>query len=177
MLKNAAIAFPHLFSLSDFSGKFEAGLIYGEDHPQVEQMQAAYQAALDKGVEKHGWDAKTIKKFTGPIFEGNEEKDTDKYPEFKDCFYVTAKSSPDRKVPVFDGARNVIEDKFEVQAGNIVSAKITFYPYQTKEGAKGIAVGLEGIQKTGKGTPIGGGMASADEFDVLEDQEEFDFEG
>ena len=67
-----------------------------------------------------------------------------------------------------------ITDPLEVYSGCYVRASITFYPFNTN-GNRGIACGLQNIQKWCDGEPLNGRVRAEDEFDALDDVDDEDF--
>ena len=107
-----------------------------------------------------------------PLRDGD---DADK-PEYEGCWYINA-SSYDAP-PVFDRHKNRLnkeDDGSEIYSGVYCNALVNFYPFNFS-GSKGIAAGLQGLQKTHDGDHLAGGMATANDFADLGDDpdEEFD---
>ena len=69
------------------------------------------------------------------------------------------------KPGVVDNDLNPIIDPSEFYSGCYGRASITFYPYNSN-GSKGIACGLNNIQKTDDGEQLGGGSSAASDFAV-----------
>lgn len=78
------------------------------------------------------------------IRDGDEDQDTDKYPEFAGNMFMNVRS--DRKPVVVDQNVQEVLDPTEVYSGCWVKASINAYPYNF-EGKKGISFGLNAIQK------------------------------
>ena len=64
--------------------------------------------------------------------------------------------------------------RWMVYSGCYVRASITFYPFNTN-GNRGIACGLQNIQKWCDGEPLNGRVRAEDEFDALDDVDDEDF--
>ena len=69
-----------------------------------------------------------------------------------------------------DADRNPILDSSELYSGIIGRASISFYAFNSN-GNRGIACGLNNLQKLSDGTPLGGHPRADDVF-VAEDAEE-----
>ena len=68
-----------------------------------------------------------------------------------------------------DAQRNPILDKTEVYSGCYARLSVSLYPYNTN-GNRGVAVGLNHIQKIADGEPLGGARGKAEnEFDDWDD--------
>ncbi|MFV3037849.1 ssDNA-binding protein, partial [Klebsiella pneumoniae] len=66
-------------------------LIPKKDKKTVEQVKSAIAAAMEKG-KKEVWSGKNHKKANNPLRDGDDE-DTEKYPYYKDCYFIQAKST------------------------------------------------------------------------------------
>ena len=79
------------------------------------------------------------------------------------------------KPGVVDADRQPILDSSELYSGIIGRASINFYAFNSN-GNKGIACGLNNIQKLADGAPLGGHSRAEDDFADLDDDDE-DFLG
>ena len=74
-----------------------------------------------------------------------------------------------------DADRQPILDSSELYSGIIGRASINFYAFNSS-GNRGIACGLNNIQKLSDGTPLGGHSRAEDDFaDLEEEEDEEDF--
>jgi len=96
----------------------------------------------------------------GGLRDGDEEKDD---PAYADSFFINANSA--QKPGVVDAEMNAIIDPSEFYSGCFGRASVTFYPY-VAQGSKGIACGLNNLQKLEDGDPLGGASNAADDFAV-----------
>ena len=96
----------------------------------------------------------------GGLRDGDAEKDDAAYAN---SYFINANSV--NKPGVVDQDLNPIIDPSEFYSGCFGRASITFYPYNSN-GSKGIACGLNNIQKTEDGEKLGGGSNAADDFAV-----------
>ena len=71
-----------------------------------------------------------------------------------------------------DADRNPILDASELYSGIVGRASINFYAYNSN-GNRGIACGLNNLQKLADGTPLGGHSRAEDDFAEDEDGEDF----
>ena len=93
-------------------------------------------------------------------------------PNYANAYFVNANSN--ERPGVVDRRRVPITDPLEVYSGCYVRASITFYPFNTN-GNRGIACGLQNIQKWCDGEPLNGRVRAEDEFDALDDVDDEDF--
>jgi len=104
-----------------------------------------------------------------PLRDGDRERKGD--PVSANSWFLNANSST--KPGVVDKDLNPILDTSELYSGIIGRASINFYAYNSN-GNKGIAAGLNNIQKLADGTPLGGHSRAEDDF-ADEDEEDDDF--
>ena len=100
---------------------------------------------------------KTLK---GGLRDGATEREDD---AFKDYYFINASSN--EKPGVVDADLNPILDKSEFYSGVFGRASITLYPYDVS-GSRGIACGLNNVQKLEDGEKLGGGTSAAVDFAV-----------
>jgi len=131
-------------------------LIPIKDKATLKKIEAASEAAkLAK------W-PKPPKGLKMPLRDG-EEKDGE---EFESMMFLNASSM--RRPGLLNAAREEILDQDEVYSGCWGKVSLNFYAYDV-EGSKGVAVGLNAIQKLKDGDNLAGGGWSADDF---EDEDE-----
>jgi hypothetical protein len=129
-------------------------LIPKSDKKGIAKLEAAIEAAAEAGASKWGGKPKKLKL---PLRDGDEEKDL---PEFEGMLFLNAKSA--RKPQVVDEDLNPIMDKDDFYSGCWGRASIDFYPYDYN-GSKGIACGLNNLQKLEDGERLGGDFSSAED--------------
>ena len=103
-----------------------------------------------------------------PLHDGDGQKPNggDYGDECKGCYVMNVSSKV--KPLMLDSFRNEIADPNEIYSGCYGRASINFYGYNNRR--KGIGAGLLGVQKLHDGDPLGGVMATADDFnDGFED--------
>ena len=157
--------------------KFSVSLIIPKsDTATVDKIKAAIEAAYKEGESKLKGKDGTLpglhdKNFRYPLHDGDEERENDK--AYRNAYYVNANSTT--KPGVVDADRNPILDTSELYSGIIGRASINFYAFNSN-GNRGIACGLNNIQKLADGTPLGGHSRAEDDFADLDDDDE-DFLG
>lgn len=105
-----------------------------------------------------------------PLRDGDEER-ADEQPEFEGMMFFNATTK--RKPGVVDKDREEILDLSEVYSGCYGRVSINFYPYSVS-GNKGIAAGLNNIQKLADGPRLGSAISTPEEDfdDDFEDDDE-----
>ena len=106
------------------------------------------------------WGGTVPKGLKGGLRDGDAEKDD---PAYANSFFVNANSA--NKPGVVDANMNPIIDPSEFYSGCYGRASVTLYPYNAS-GTKGIAVGLNNVQKLEDGEKLGGGTSAAVDFAV-----------
>lgn len=132
-------------------------LIPKSDKAQVEKIKTAINAAVEIAKSKNN--GKLPKNFKMPLRDGDEERDDDEVyvgHYFLNASSKTAPSIVDRNV-------NQILDKTEFYSGCYCRAGINFYYFDTA-GNKGIAAGLNNLQKVKDGEPLGGKTTPDEDF-------------
>ena len=156
-------SYPKLFKaeLNEQSGKMEYSVVAlfkkGED------LTALKDAAANCIIEKHGADkTKWPKNLKSPFRDQGEREKEGVMPAGHEsgAFFITLKSQS--KPGVVDADVKVLTDlqADQIYAGCIMHATVRPY-YYDKNGNKGVAFGLQNLQKVSDGSPIGGSKASA----------------
>ena len=131
-------------------------IIPKSDKKTVDALYAAQEAAYEKDKDKlknrNGsvppLDPTAIKL---AIRDGDKDRAGD--PAYVGCLFVNATSEHPPKLFDIDG--NEIIDRSELYSGCYGKASITFFAFNTN-GNRGIACGLNGLQKIRDGEPLGG---------------------
>lgn len=93
-----------------------------------------------------------------PLRDGDVERPDD--PAFANCFFINANSN--RKPSIVDRDLNPIMDKGEFYSGCYGRASINFYAFNVS--SKGIAAGLNNLQKLEDGEMLAGGSTAEEDF-------------
>ncbi len=159
-------SYPHVYEPQAAKGstekKYSVSLVIPKsDKAQYDRLLAAQNAAIEQGKTdtKLGWGGKKPAKLLLAIQDGDVEKSEDEV--YADSWYISAKSKT--KPTIVDKDLNPIMEQDEFYAGCYGRASINFYPYDVN-GSKGIAVGLNNIQKLKDGEALGGGSRAEDDF-------------
>lgn len=143
--------------------KYSVSLIIPKsDTKTVEKIKAAIQAAYENGQDKlrgSGKSAPALSAIKTPLRDGDLEKPGDE--AYRDSYFVNANSST--APGIVDADRRPIRERSEIYSGVYGRASISFYAYNFS-GNKGIACGLNNLQKIRDGEPLGGRPKAADDF-------------
>lgn len=132
-------------------------LIPKDDTNTIARIEAAVEAAKVAGTAKFG--GKVPKTLKSPLRDGDEERDDEVYAGH---MFLTANSTI--KPGVVDKDLDPILDKSEFYSGCYGRASINFYAFNTA-GNKGIACGLQNLQKLEDGERLAGiGSTPAEDF-------------
>lgn len=150
--------------------KFSVSLIIQKDDTAtVDKIKAAIQAAYEEGQSKLKGNGKSVPPLTSiknPLRDGDIEKPDDE--AYAGCYFVNANSST--APGVVDADRQPIIERSEVYSGVYGRASINFYAFNVN-GNKGIACGLNNLQKIRDGEPLGGKASAESDFATDEDDD------
>lgn len=119
-------------------------------------IECAKQAGKAKLADKNGKIPANIK---SPLRDGDVEREDD--PAFEGHYFINAKSS--YKPGIVDRDLNDILDRDEVYSGCYGRVSLNFYAYNISA-SKGIAAGLNNIQKLEDGERLAGAASAASDF-------------
>lgn len=118
-------------------------------------VEAAKQAGKAKLADKNGKIPSNLKL---PLRDGDDERADD--PAFENCYFINANSN--RKPSIVDRDLNPIMEKEEFYSGCYGRASINFYAFNVT--SKGIAAGLNNLQKLEDGEMLAGGSTAEEDF-------------
>lgn len=133
-------------------------LIPKSDTDTVNRFKKAFEDT--KTANAAVWGGSVPKLLKGGLRDGDAEKDD---PAYAGHFFINASSN--EKPGIVDADLNPIIDTSEFYSGCYGRASITLYPYDTS-GSKGIAAGLNNVQKLEDGEKFGGSTTAAADFAV-----------
>ena len=146
-------------------------LIPKSDTKTLKKIEAAIQQAYEDGESKLKGNGKTVpplKAIKTPLHDGDLERPDD--PVYADHYYLSANSP---SAPgIVDADCNPILERSEFYSGCIGRASINFYAFNTN-GNRGVAVGLNNLQKLADGTPLDGRTRAEDDFATDDDDDDF----
>ena len=158
-------------SINGGAPKYSVSLIIPKsDTKTLEKIQAAIQAAYEEGQSKlkgNGRSVPALSALKTPLRDGDAERADDE--AYANSYFVNANSGT--APGIVDADRNPILERSEVYSGVYGRASINFYAFNSN-GNKGIACGLNNLQKIRDGEPLGGKSRAEDDF-AEADEEDF----
>ena len=155
-------------SINGGTPKYSVSLIIPKsDTVTVNKIKSAIQAAYEEGESKlkgNGKSVPSLKAIKTPLRDGDLERPDD--DAYKNSYFVNANSTT--APGIVDADRQPIIDTSEVYSGVYGRASINFYAFNSN-GNKGIACGLNNLQKISNGEPLGGRSRAEDDFADEED--------
>ena len=158
-------------SINGGAPKYSVSLIIPKsDTKTLEKIRAAIQAAYEEGQSKlkgNGRSVPALSALKTPLRDGDAERPDDE--AYANSYFVNANSGT--APGIVDADRNPILERSEVYSGVYGRASINFYAFNSN-GNKGIACGLNNLQKIRDCEPLGGKSRAEDDF-AEEDEEDF----
>ena len=151
--------------------KYSVSLIIPKnDTVTIAKIKAAIKAAYDEGQSKLKGNSKSVpalEMLKTPLRDGDLEREGDE--AYANSYFINANSTT--KPGVVDADRQPILETSELYSGIYGRASINFYAYNSN-GNRGIACGLNNLQKLADGEPLGGHSRAEDDFADLDDDDE-----
>ena len=158
-------------SINGGTPKFSVSLIIPKsDNKTVAKLKAAIEAAYIEGEAKLKGNGKSVPTFAAiktPLRDGDIERPDD--PAYANAYFINANATT--APGIVDVDRNPILSRSEVYSGVYGRASISFYAFNSN-GNKGIACGLNNLQKVRDGEPLGGKVSAESDF-ATDDDEDF----
>ena len=171
---DVTLSYVHLTEPKSVNGstpKYGASLVFKKsDALTLSRVKAAIQVAYEEGQNKLRGNGKTVPPLSAiktPLRDGDLERPDD--PAYAGCWFINANSTT--APGIVDANLQRITDPSEIYSGMKARVSITFYPYNSN-GNRGIACGLNNVQKIADGTPLGGRARAEDDF-ASEDDGDF----
>lgn len=159
-------------SINGGTPKFSVRLIIPKsDMVTVNKIKAAIQAAYEEGESKLKGNSRSVPPLSAiktPLRDGDAERPDD--PAYANSYFINANSTT--APGIVDADRNPILERSEVYSGVYGRASINLYAFNTN-GNKGIACGLNNLQKIRDGEPLGSRSRAEDDFDIDDDDDDF----
>lgn len=153
-------------SINGGAPKYSVSLIIPKsDTVTVEKVKAAIKAAYEEGESKLK-SVPALSVLKTPLRDGDTERPDD--PAYANSYFINANSAT--APGIVDADRQLIIDTSEVYSGVYGRASINFYAFNSN-GNKGIACGLNNLQKIRDGEPLGGKSRAEDDFDTDDDDD------
>jgi hypothetical protein len=157
-------------SINGGTPKFSVSLIIPKsDTKTIAKIKAAIEAAYQEGEAKLKGNGKSVPPLSAlktPLRDGDIERPDD--DAYANAYYINANSAT--APGIVDAERNEIITRSEVYSGVYGRASINFYAFNSN-GNKGIACGLNNLQKIRDGEPLGGKSRAEDDFATEADED------
>lgn len=150
-------------SINGGAPKFSVSLIIPKsDTRTVEKIKVAIEAAYKEGESKlkgNGRSVPALSAIKNPLRDGDTERPDDE--AYANSYFINANSAT--APGIVDANCSPILERSEVYSGVYGRASISFYAFNSN-GNKGIACGLNNLQKIRDGEPLGGRTRAEDDF-------------
>ena len=161
-------------SINGGTPKYSVSLIIPKsDTRTVAKIKAAIEAAYKEGEAKLKGNGKTVPALSvlkTPLRDGDLERPDD--AAYANAYFINANATT--APGIVDADRNPIMSRSEVYSGVYGRASITFYAFNSS-GNKGIACGLNNLQKIRDGEPLGGKASAESDFNTDDDEGFLDY--
>ena len=150
-------------SINGGTPKYSVSIIIPKsDNGTIAKVKAAIEAAYREGEAKLKGSGKTVPALSTlktPLRDGDLERPDD--DAYADNYFINANSAT--APGIVDKSCEPILDRSEIYSGVYARASINFYSFNSN-GNRGIACGLNNIQKLRDGQPLGGKSRAEDDF-------------
>jgi hypothetical protein len=155
-------------SVNGSDPKYSVSLIIPKsDKETLKKIKTAIERAKKEGLAKFG--GKIPANLKTPLRDGDSDRPDD--GAYANSYFINANSFI--KPGIVDKGVEPILDQTELYSGCYGRASIIFYAYNVN-GNKGIAAGLQNLQKLEDGEPLGGVTRPEDDFETWADDGEED---
>lgn len=158
-------------SINGSTPKYSVSLIIPKsDTKTVAKIKAAIEAAYQEGQAKlkgNGRSVPPLAAIKTPLRDGDTERPDDE--TYANSYFINANSAT--APGIVDANCSPILERSEVYSGVYGRASISFYAFNSN-GNKGIACGLNNLQKIRDGEPLGGRSRAEDDF-ATDDDDDF----
>ena len=148
-------------------------LIPKKDTVTVNKIKAAIEAAYREGEAKLKGNGKSVPALSvikTPLRDGDQERPDD--PAYAGHYFLNANSTT--APGIVDADCQPILTRSEVYSGVYGRASISFYAFNSS-GNRGVACGLNNLQKIRDGEPLGGRASAESDFSDFDDEDDDDF--
>jgi hypothetical protein len=157
-------------SINGGAPKYSVSIIIPKsDTRTIAKIKAAIEAAYSEGETKLKGNSKTVPPLSvlkTPLRDGDMERPDDE--AYADSYFVNANSGT--APGIVDATCETIMERSQIYSGVYARASVNFYAFNSN-GNKGIACGLNNIQKLRDGDPLGGKSRAEDDFATEADEE------
>ena len=159
-------------SLNNGPERYSISLIIPKtDIETVNDINNATQAAYESGIAKlkgNGRSVPPLSAIKTPLRDGDIERPDDE--AYANSYFLNANAN--NPPGIVDANRKPIMERSEVYSGCYGRASITFYAFNSN-GNKGIACGLNNLQKLRNGEPLDGHTRAEDDFADFDEDDDF----
>lgn len=180
-------SYVHLFTpKADDDGNLKYSvciLLDKKDKAEKARWDAAVEAAIQTGITKGMFTANQRAILKMPVRDGDEElaSELKKNAEYKGRWFINANSAhlkkdgsinpPPAITKPLNGVAVPITDPLEFFSGCIGRAIISFFPFKSPKGARGIAIAINGAYKTGEGERLDGRVDAVSVFSKFAEED------
>ena len=159
-------------SINGGTPKYSVSLIISKsDKRTLDKIKAAIQAAYTEGEGKLKGKGKTVPALAvlkTPLRDGDQERPDDE--AYTNSYFINANSGTAPGIVDNQQEPQPITVRSEIYSGVYARASINFYAFNSN-GNRGIACGLNNIQKLRDGDPLGGKSRAEDDFATSDDND------
>lgn len=160
------LSYAHIWEPQSINGsdpKYSVSLIIDPaDKTTVAAINKAIDVAIAESGPKFNGKIPPRNKLRLPLQDGAEKHEDDPAYDGMLCLNASSKQAPG----IVDQNVQAILDRSEVYSGCYARVSLNFYAYNVT-GNKGIAAGLNNIQKIADGEPLGGGSSPDQDFTTI----------
>ena len=158
-------------SINGGTPKYSVSIIIPKsDTRTIAKIKAAIEAAYREGETKLKGNGKTVPALSvlkTPLRDGDTERPDDE--AYAGSYFINANSAT--APGIVDSACETILERSQLYSGVYARASVNFFAFNSN-GNKGIACGLNNIQKLRDGDPLGGKSRAEDDF-ATDDDDDF----
>ena len=158
-------------SINGGAPKYSVSIIIPKsDTRTIAKIKTAIEAAYREGETKLKGNGKTVPALSAlktPLRDGDTERPDDE--AYADSYFINANSAT--APGIVDSACETILERSQIYSGVYARASVNFFAFNSN-GNKGIACGLNNIQKLRAGDPLGGKSRAEDDF-ATDDDDDF----
>ena len=144
------------------------GYLSSHGRPGLEEAGEDDLAAYTAWMKGNGKSVPALSAIKTPLRDGDLERPDDE--AYKNACFINANSAT--APGIVDADRQPILERSEVYSGVYGRASINLYAFNSN-GNKGIACGLNNLQKIRDGEPLGGKSRAEDDFATADDEDDF----
>lgn len=150
--------------------KYSCSLIIPKsDKATINAINKAVEEALQNGIGKFGGKIPNRATLKLPLRDGDVDREGD--PAYENCYFINTTANEDHPPQIVNNLRQPIFDHSEVYSGCYAKVIINFYAFNV-QGNRGVACGLQAIQKIRDGEPLGSHLDVNSVFDVENEDED-----